>query len=454
MPRLPAIPKLPWPALRLLAIPLLAVGLLSGVEWGLSGTPEATARASQWNGAGYGPRSYAQAVALVGDRIRLGEERVRNGSGEWLRHESLARALMAQARLAYTYDDLAHAGAVLETAQSLAPANSGPLQSKAVFAMMAHRLSDAELALDQIDTWAVPPSAAERAEIAGLRGDIAFFRGDMKLARRQYDAATAIVGQNGSPYRQARLAKATGDFDNAAAYFAQASIRPADITPLAHANTALQIGAVELARGNYPEANEWFATADRIFPGYWLFEAHVAQGKALAGDLPGAIADMRHIARRAPSVEVIDALAMLLRANGDAAESRMWAQSSADLWAQRMKAAAEAAIGHALEHELVFGTPGRALELARRNLEWRPYGESRILLASALLMNGENAAALEQLNKAEQSGWRSAPLYALKSQALEFAGEHDAAQQAREAALELNPRIFDAATSYVWFSHG
>jgi tetratricopeptide (TPR) repeat protein len=216
----------------------------------------------------------------------------------------------------------------------------------------------------------------------------------------------------------------------------------------------MQIGAVEQARGRDREAAEWFAAADRQFPGFWLFEAHRAQSRAIGGDLAGGIADLRRIAERSPSAEVMDTLAVLLRAQGQAAESREWAARAKAEWDRRLKLAPEAAYGHALEHELVFGTPERAVELARANLAARPFGESRVLLATALVNVGQDRAALAELARAEDSGWRSAPLYALRARILELAGRTDLAEQARAAAIALNPRIFAPETTLVWLSHG
>ena len=379
---------------------------------------------------------------------------MRNGPDEWLRQESLANALMARSRLSFTYDELAQAGEVMARARELAPALSGPLLSDAVLAMMAHKLGESGRALEVLSKAAVPHETSDQVEMVGLAGDIRFFRGDMDGARREYANADQLESGSGTAYRLARIAKATGDFDRAIEYFRKAELAPSQTPPFQHANTAMQIGAVELAQGNYDAARDWFVTADRLFPGYWLFEAHLAQAKAVSGDLPGAIAAMRKIAQQAPSAEVMDALAMLLRTDGQAAESREWAEKAGEVWQHRLTQLPEAAYGHALEHELVFGSPERALDLARRNLEARPFGESRVMMASALIVNGRFADAVSQLDLAEKSGWRSAPMYALRAQAKELSGRADEAEKDRQAALELNPLIFDGETPLIWFSHG
>ena len=436
-----------------LALPLAAVAIATGIDWSLSRGPQEPAlSAAEWGTAGFGPGTYAEASRQIDHQIEAATYMASRNPGDWLRQEGLARALMRRSRVASDYGDLARADAILSKAVGEAPSPAGPLLSQAVLGMMMHRLAVTTSALDAIDRWAVPPDPDELTEVQGLRGDVAFYRGDMAGAQAWYARAAATGPGAGLAYRQANLAKARGDFDGAIRAFAAGSTSREP--PFARASTAMQIGAVEQARGRYREAAEWFAAADRQFPGFWLFEAHRAQSRAIGGDLAGGIADLRRIAERSPSAEVMDTLAVLLRAQGQAAESREWAARAKAEWDRRLKLAPEAAYGHALEHELVFGTPERAVELARANLAARPFGESRVLLATALVNVGQDRAALAELARAEDSGWRSAPLYALRARILELAGRTDLAEQARAAAIALNPRIFAPETTLVWLSHG
>lgn len=440
--------------LRYLCLPILAVALLAGGEWVANDTADAPVSAADWGISGFGPSSYAEAMERSGNAIDLGLERVGNGRDEWLRQESLARAYLGRARLSHTYDDLFLAGEALSQAKRLAATGSGPLLTDAVFAQMSHQLDRAESSLLAMEGWAVKIDQAMLAESHALRGDIAFYRGDMRRARALYDIAGRYGPDAGLSYRRAILAKSRGDFDAAIRHFANSNPNPRRSTPYANASAAMQIGGVELARGEYRAARQWFETADKLFPGFWLIEAHLAQSKALEGNLDGAIVEMEGIARRAPSAEILDALAMLLRAHGQARKSRIWAGKAAAIWEQRLAQLPEAAYGHAVEHELVFGSPTKALDLARRNFAARPYGESHILLAAAFLNRGDMDEALDQLALAERTGWRSAPLYALRAQVLELSGREEEAIMAREKAEALNPRIFEPETSLIWLSHG
>ncbi len=440
--------------LRWLFIPVAAVLAVAAIEGWRTVSWEPAAAAVEWRRAGYGPRDHAAALVQNDEQLALNRERVRNGPDQWLRHEGLGRALMARSRLGVGYDDLVAANAALDRSALLAPEGSGPLLSAAALAMTTHRLAASETALAAIDRMVVQPDPADLAETRALRGDLAFYRGDMARSATMYEQAQRIGPGAGIAVRLANLRKAQGDFDGAIAALRGAQASGKALPPFAQASLALQIGAVEQARGRHSKAAKWFATANREFPGFWYFEAHIAQAKAIGGDMAGAIGDMRKIARRVKSPEVFDVLAMLLRADGQAAESRSWAEQADVIWSQRLKLLPEATYGHALEHELLFGSPDTALRYALANFKARPFGESRILLASAHLTAGQIDAALRQLAMAELSGWRSARLYALRAQAFELAGRTSLAREARDAATALDPNIFAPEAALVWFSHG
>ena len=441
-------------AVGLLLAPLLVLAVVLGLDrpWRAAGA--LSRQAVEMPRLGIGPRTYAEALAKVDQAVAFGRKRVRSGADQWLLQESLAGALITRFRLSGNYDDLVEADRALTQARANAPAPSGPIMTEAVFAMMVHRQDRALLALERLSHAAVPTEPDVLGEARAIEGDAAFYQGDMAGARAKYLASEQLDGGASATYRWAVLAKTQGDFPRALAAFSESAHNRRGVAPLHAAGTALQFGAVELARGDPAAARRWFLAADRAFPGFWLIEAHLAQARAIDGDLPGAIAAMRGVAVRSGSAEAIDALAMLLRAQGTDGESRLWAARADALWRKRLNQMPEAAYGHALEHELVFGTPERALELATRNLAARPYGESRLLMASALLMNGRTAPALDQLALAERSGWRSAPMYALRAQALELSGKAQDAEAARRQAQALNPHVFEAATPLVWFSHG
>ncbi|MBB3992216.1 tetratricopeptide repeat protein [Croceicoccus naphthovorans] len=377
---------------------------------------------------------------------------MRHAPDEWLRGESLAAALMAEFSLSGDYATLAEAGDVLREARADAIAGSGPWLREAAFAMTVHDLDAARLAIDNALQSAVPLPAGDRAEIIAMRGDMALYRGDMDRAAGHYAEATRL--QAGSTaFRQAMLARMQGRFDDAIALFGQAA-REGSGTPLAQAHIALQLGATESARGRYDAARLWYDVAERLLPGHPLIALYRAEAQALAGDISGAAKAMEGVADRYRWPEAMDALAMLYRAQGNRERSSAWSDRASEIWERRMHLVPSAARFHMAEHALAFGEATQALALAQQELRSRPYAEARILLANALMANGRPEEAVTHLRRAEDSGWRSAPMYAALAQANAMLGKIDAAEQARNKAEALNPRIFDGERMLVWFAHG
>lgn len=406
---------------------------------------------------GYGPKSFAAALELAAGPIALGRERVARAPDQWAYQESYARALMGRARLTGSFDDLLAARLALMRSRADAPRGAGPLLTDAVSNLTVHRLAPIVSTLTLLDGAAVPADRGDRAEALAIRGDVAFYSGDYSRALRTYRKAAQLDNGPGIAVRAANYFKKMGRFDDAIRQLEYAVKSVKAPTPQFYANMMLQKGVIELDRGNWKTATRLFRRADATFPGHWLIKAHLAQMTALGGNLDGAERQYRNILAKAESEiampEVMDALAALYRARGDAKNSRYWSDRAGALWTRRLSQLPEAAYGHALEHELVLGNPARALDLARRNLDARPYGDSSIMLALALLANGRPQEAAEILRAVELSGWRTSQQYVVLSQASAMLGHVQASEDARDKALALNPRAFDPASSLIWFGN-
>ena len=405
----------------------------------------------------YGAADYAAAMAAANRQLLLGEQRVRQAPQDWTSQESLAHALLARARLSGSFHDLARADQALATAMASAAPGSGPLLTAAVGAMAVHRLAPVPALLATLAGAAVPADRDERSEAMAVAGDRAFYAGDYAGARRLYDGAARLQYDAGVAIRLANWHQKHGEFAAALAQIGAAMAMTHAPTRVFHANLLLQKGGILLTHGDWPGAEASFAAADRIFPGNWRAQAMRAQMLAVRGDTAAAVGLYRAILARMagaePPPEVIDALAALYRASGDGAASRVWADRAAAAWADRLALLPAAAAGHALEHELVFGTPARALVLARQNVEARPHGDTLVMLARALVQNGDPAAAVAVIATVDASGWRSADQYVVLSQAQALLGHGDAAEAAQAKALAINPRAFDPAASLLWFGN-
>lgn len=396
------------------------------------------------------PLNYPAAIARVDDRIDGDQAQVRLQGDEWLVLERLANAEMARARLTGSFDDYAAAQDALDRAFRTAPAGAGPHLTQASLAFSLHRLDRTAAMLDAIDHYAVPPDGDTVAELSATRGDIAFYRGDYAEAKRRYEGR---AGEEGSAFRLAVYDMRTGEPDAALALLDDLERRARLPSAQYLANLALQRGAIELQRGAWDKAAAHFARADRVFPGYWYAEAHVAQMLALTGRRDEAIARYRTIAEASQAPEVMDALAALYRLQGDAANSKAWAARAAAIWDKRVAQIPEAAWGHAIEHELAFGSPARALELAQKDYAARPHGASAIALGWALIANNRPADALKVIEPVLKSAWVSPDQHLVASQARLLLGQADAADAEQQKALKLNPRATDPAAALIWFGH-
>lgn len=332
-------------------------------------------------------------------------------TGEWLFEESLARAHMARARLSGNYEDFAAAQAAIDRAFAAAPAGTGPHFTAAMLAFSLHRLGEAERMLDAIDDYAVPPGSGDRAEMLGMRGDIALYRGDTEAALRFYGQAERLV-PGSADFRMAVYHSQAGRPDEAEAALVRVEAALPQPTRRARAQIALLRGIVQLDNGRLDAALERFREANRLFPGWWLIEEHIAEVLALTGQAAQAEPILRDVVRRTGHPEYLDALAGLARSRGDAAEAWRLAVLARRGWNLRIQLFPEAAYGHGIDHCLDVGDAGCALMLALRNHEARPYGEAKLKLARALALGGRFAEAERMIAAAAATGWRPADIVA------------------------------------------
>lgn len=440
------------PLWRMLLAGMAALLLVAGAGW-LYGRHAMPAPTVERAPSGGGPRSYGDAVARANAELIGARQLAADHRGEWLFAERLANAHIIRARLTGDVAGYAAAQAALDHGFVVADRGAGPHQTQLALAMAMHRLTQAEAMADAIDHYAVRPEIDDLVELRLVRGDIAFYRGDIRGAVARYRGSGADPAESRLALRLAEVAARTGRPDEALALID--GVERAARLPNAQflADLALRRGAIELRRGNHAAAARHAARARRLFPGWWLAEAFHAQADALAGRREAAIAGFGAVARTAGSPEAMDALASLYRAAGDAARARAWAGRAAAIWAERHRRFPEAFAGHAAEQELAFGDPAKALALARSDVAARPYGQPRTTLAWALIANNDPRAALATLEPVFASGWISAESRLAESQALLLLGRGEEADRARAAALAIDPGAVGPEAGLLWFGH-
>ena len=386
------------------------------------------------------PQNYREALARIDRAIADARGRAEERAGEWLMHETLARRYLARGRLTGSFDDYAAANATLARAFAVAKPGTGPHMTQAVLDFTMHRLAAAERQLDIISAYAVPPDSDDLAEIAAMRGDIAFYRGRYDEAAATYDEADRLT-PGAADFRRAIFHSRTGRPDLGEDYFDRVRSGSSARSPQAAANIELQHGIMDLERGRWDAALSHFTAADQLFPGHWLIEEHIAEVTALKGDTAGAEARYRAIVRRTGHPEFIDALAGLARQRGDDAAATAWTRRAGAAWKRRLGQFPEAAYGHALDHCMAAGDWSCALDLARRNHANRPYGEAKVLLARALLETGHAADARRTIETVLASPWRTAQTHAVAAQIYAALGRSGPAHIQRRLARKLDPHI-------------
>jgi tetratricopeptide (TPR) repeat protein len=358
------------------------------------------------------PDSYGEALAELDRSVSNAASLADARKGEWLIQESLARRLIARGRLSGSFQDYAAAQSALRKAFATAPAGAGPHMTQAVLDFTMHRLGSATAALQKIDRYAVAPDPGDLAEIAAMRGDISFYSGDYSRALKLYDLADHIMPGTGD-FRRAVYHSKTGRPDLAEKYLDRTERRLTRPSPQLLANLELQRGLLDLDRGRRDEALHHFREADRFFAGNWLIEEHIAEVIDLLGRPSEAAEIYDDIIQRTGHPEFMDARASIALEQGDRSLAALWERRAAESWQVRLALFPEAAYGHALKHCLQFQKAGCALQLAQRNHTARPYGEAKIALARALLINNRVPEAKAMIEAVVASPWRSGELRAV-----------------------------------------
>lgn len=369
----------------------------------------------------------------IADLTRLAGDR----PDDWLIRGRLAGLLLERAGLTGSYEDFAETGAVLDDAIALAAEGSGPLLAAAQYNFAIHRLDVAESYLDTIDARPAARSS-ERAGVQRLRSQIAMQRG-------QYDAAYALLlelddREPGTVDAELALYfKEVGDAALADTYLvdALASAKPDDVRRRAWLH--LQRGSLAMSTGQSAAALAEYEAAERELPGWWMTEEHLAQAHDGAGEHDKAVELYTAAYRRAELPQLLDALASSYRHMKREAEATEASDKAARAWSDLIARFPEAAVGHGLDHELRYGTPQRALELAKANFTLRPNGDAHVALARAYLKDGEPKEALDIAKRALETPYRSAALHDVTARALEALGRRAEAEAQMSLSIEMNP---------------
>jgi len=282
---------------------------------------------------------------------------------------------------------------------------------RAQFNFKLHRLKSAEAdvrALADLGT---------SSGLQALEADLALQEGRYQEARRGYESALRINPASWDNIaRLAYLQSKTGDYAGAERSYAKAQEEISAKEMRSYAWVELQKGILDFERKRYASALAHYRRADHAYSGYWLIEEHIAEVLDLTGSTNEAIALYEKIIRTTHNPEYLNALGRIRERSDPAAAQKLYAEAD-QRNEQRFALYPEAAIGHLIRDALVRRTPRPdLLELAQRNCDLRPNGESKLLLARAYLKSERRAEAKRLLDEIAATPWTTPELVEVRRQ--------------------------------------
>jgi tetratricopeptide (TPR) repeat protein len=276
--------------------------------------------------------------------------------------------------------------------------------------------------------------------IAGLLiGDAQLELGDYAAAEQAYSKlAGARAAADHVTARLARLADIRGQTDEAITM----------LLPLVDTRdeslrmrVRLQLGELHFARGDFQQARTQLEAAQRLQPGSYVVEEHLAELQAAEGHFADAEKLYRKVLSSVPRPEFMQALGDLYQLMERPDAAREWRARAEKAYLQ----SAHTGNAHFYHHLTSFfcdsnPDPAQALHWAREDLKVRDSVFAYDGLAWALYKNGQYPAAAEAMDRALVTGTHSAHLLFHAGTIYSNAGRIAQGRKFLQQALAINPR--------------
>ena len=249
-------------------------------------------------------------------------------------------------------------------------------RTRAVF----HRFSDA---LDDIDRAQrlgldAETTSGDRAAIfqaLGRYDEALAIREEAADRRASFENVAALLG----------LYAERGEIDAAERLYVESCRRYRGVSPFPLALLDFQVGLMWMNKGRLDDARLSFDAARTRVPAYAPAQGHLAEVEAELGEIESAVARLYSLAVSSDDPDYAAQLARILGETGHADESRHWCWLAAARYDELVARHPEAFADHAAEFWLAAGAdPGKALRLARMNVEVRKTPRAYSLLAQAV----------------------------------------------------------------------
>jgi tetratricopeptide (TPR) repeat protein len=279
--------------------------------------------------------------------------------------------------------DYERASLLAEQRTEVAPGDELAFLSRARTRASLHRFAEAMVDLDlaaalglagreiEVDKAAILQAVGRYAEAMAIRRCIADNSPD-------FEAAAGL----------ASLYADIGDTDAAERWFDESSRRYRSVSPFALAQLEFQRGHMWMSHDPV-QAHRWLLAAWQRLPCYAQAEGHLAEVEEALGDRNAAIARLERLAAESDDPDFAAELARVLWDAGRRSESAQWRGYAEKRYETLIAWAPAAFADHGARFWLsVGGEPGKALALARLNLEVRDTPKARRLFDAALAACG------------------------------------------------------------------
>ena len=252
-----------------------------------------------------------------------------------------------------------------------------------------HRFNDAMADVDRAEQLLLDAETAngERAAIfqaLGRYNEALALREEAVARRASFENVAALVG----------LHAERGEIEAAERRYAESRSRYRGVSPFPLALLDFQLGLMWMNEGRLDDARNSFEAAWRRVPAYAPAQGHLAEVEAELGEIDSAIARLYPIALASDDPDYAAQLARILGDTDRDAEAGYWRKLAAARYDELVASCPEAFADHAAEFWLAAGAdPGKALMLAKFNIDVRNTPRARELLAQAVAASGSSRRA-------------------------------------------------------------